>query len=306
MAEASIPTRQLGQTALHCTALGMGGAWIGSRSDSDREAIDAVHRAFEHGINFFDTAPSYGHGKAEPRLGQALAELPRDRFHLCTKIGTRPGMESEFTAEAVTRSFEQSLAALRVEYVDVLLIHDPPDIEMALAGALEPMVRLKEQGLARHLGIGCRPHEFHLRAMATGQMDIVITFLDYTLLNQSALHDTIPEAMRRGVGLLLASPMGMGTLTGTEPDAHKHPRAHAMWRWCRRHGVNLRDLALQFCLALPIDGCVLAGPATAQEVDQIIASATCPIGEDVWDAFEREFGVRRCVDRDQIPDHAEG
>lgn len=301
MAKTSLPIRRLGRTSIRPTALSMGGAWIGTRNDSDREAIEAVHRAFQRGINFFDTAPLYDEGKAERRLGRALRDLPRASYYLSTKVGTRSGMRGNFTPEAVQRSFEQSLTALGVDYVDLLLIHDPPNIETALADALEPMLQLKEQGLARHIGIGCRPHAFHHRAMATGQMDAVLTFRDYTLLNQSATHDTIPEAVERGVGLLLASPLDMGTLTGMEPDAPRHPRAHAIWQWCAQHGVDLRGLALQFCLALPIDGCVLVGPATAQEVDEAIDSATMPIDEATWTDFETTFGIRRYTRRDAFP-----
>ncbi|MFA9479138.1 aldo/keto reductase [Phycisphaerales bacterium AB-hyl4] len=283
------------------TALGMGSAWIGARNGSEVEAVEAVHRAFERGINFFDTAPRYQGGKAERWLGQALADLPRDSVYVSTKVGVRPGEQADFTAQAINRGFEQSLSALGVDHVDLLLIHDPPEIESALADALEPMLRLKEQGLARHIGIGCRPSAFHLRAMETGQMDVVLTFSNYTLINQSALGDTIPDAMRRGVGLLLGSPQGMGTLTGVEPDQHQHPRAHAIWQWCQQHNVNLRDLALQFCLSLPINGCVLFGPATASEVDQGIDSATTPIDEATWTAFEQAFDIQRCTRRDQIP-----
>jgi len=106
---------RLGRTDLHPTALSMGGAWIGSRSDSDREAVEAVHRALELGINYFDTAPSYLHGEAERRMGLALKDLPRERYILSTKFGSRPGMRNDFSAEGVRRSLEMSLDTLGVE-----------------------------------------------------------------------------------------------------------------------------------------------------------------------------------------------
>lgn len=295
----TLPTRRLGSTGLYPTALGLGGAWLGARSESEAEAVEAVHRAFAHGINFFDTDPGYRQGKSEPRLGKALAGLPRDEVIVSTKVGTAPEMRGDFRDEAVRASFEGSLKSLGVDYVDLLLIHDPPDIEAALSGAMEPMLRLKERGLARYIGIGCRQHAFHLRAMATGEMDVVLTFQDYTLLSQSALVDTIPEAMRRGVGLILGSPLGMGRLSGVEPDEAKFPHAHAMWRWCGERGVNVRHLAMQFCLSLPIEGSVLVGAATAGEVDEAVA-ALAPIDEQVWRDFEAAFGVRRCVDVEEI------
>ena len=228
----------------------------------------------------------------------ALAPLPRDAYAVCTKVGTRPGMERDLSAEGVRRSVEQSLEALRVEHLDVLLIHDPSDIEDALApgAALDEMQRLKQEGLTRYIGLGCRSHAFHRRAIETGRLDALLTYKDYTLLDQSALHDTIPLALQWGVGLMLASPLDMGALTGIEPDAQKHPRAHAMWQWCAARGVSLPALALQFCLSLPVNGGVLTGPATAAEVDASVKAATEPIDEATWDAFAEAFDVRRCFE----------
>ena len=301
MPPATLPTRNLGRTAMRPAALAMGGAWLGRVSDSDREAIDAVHRAFERGINLFDTDPGYCHGESEPRLGKALADLPRDQCYVSTKVGTRIGVRDDFSPETVKSSFQQSLDALGVDYVDLLMIHDPTDIDAALDGALDTLLSFKAQGLARHIGIGCRQHAFHQRAMQTGHMDVVLTFKDYTLLDQSALRDTIPTAMQRGCGLILASPLDMGALAGPEPDAEKRPRAHAMWRWCAERGVSLRTLALQFCLALPIEGCVMVGPASAEQVDGVLDAATAPIDETVWAEFEAAFGVQRCTDAGQTP-----
>ena len=300
--KAALPTRPLGATGMHPTALAMGGAWLGNRSDTEREAVEAVHRAFERGINFFDTDPMYVRGKGEPRLGKALRELPREAYYLSTKVGTRPGMHGDLTAAGVRASFEQSLEALGVDQVDLLMIHDPPDIEAALApgAALDEMRRLQAEGLTRHLGLGTRWHSSHRLAMDTGAIDVVLTFLDYTLLDQSVLETTLPEATRRGVGLILGSPLAMGVLAGGEPDRKREPVAHAMWQWAEARGLSLAHLALQFCLSVPIDGCVMTGPATAEEVDQAIDLALEPIEESVWAEFEQAFGLRRCTERAQL------
>ena len=289
----ALPTRRLGSTDLYPTALALGGAWIGSEDDSDDDAINAVRRAFELGVNFFDTDASYMDGLGEHRMSVALRGLPRDEFYLSTKVGTRPGQEQDFSADAVRRSVHLSLMTLATDYLDLLLIHDPEDINAPLASgaALDEMVRMKEEGLVQAIGIGCREHTFHRKAIETGHIDAVITFKDYTLLNQSAAEDTIPLCRERGIGLILASVLDMGTLTGREPDAREHAAAHEMWQWAKDRGYSIRDLAIHFALELPIEGCVLIGPSTAAQVEEDIASAAKPIPDEVWQAFHERFGV---------------
>ena len=128
-----------------------------------------------------------------------------------------------------------------------------------------------------------------------------MTFLDYTLINQSAASTIFPAARKQDVGLILASAQGMGLLTGQEPDTERErgmypgcePRAHRMWVWCREHGISIRNLALQFCLAAPIDSIVMFGPSNKQQVQEGFDSATSPIPEPIWQAFEQTFGVKR-------------
>ena len=183
-----------------------------------------------------------------------------------------------------------------------MLIHDPSDIEAPLqSGAcLDELLKMKDEGLLDHIGIGVRQHDFHKRAIETGHIDIVLTYLDYTLLSQSAAETTLPLAKKNDVGIILASARGMGALAGPEPDDEqeerrypgKKPMAHGIWTWCNEHDVNIRQLALHFCLAADIDGMVMAGPATQQQVEEVIEAAKTPVPEDVWQAFETEFGVR--------------
>jgi aryl-alcohol dehydrogenase-like predicted oxidoreductase len=160
---------------------------------------------------------------------------------------------------------------------------------LAPGRALPELLRMKEEGVVRHIGLGARDHEFHRCAIETGQMEILLTYLDYTLLDQSVAGTTLPLCRERGVGVILASPLGMGRLAGPEPQGD--PRAHAMWAWCRDRGISIRHLAMQFCMAAPIDGIVIYGPANRRQVEEGYEAATTPVPDEVWREFRAEFGV---------------
>ena len=187
------------------------------------------------------------------------------------------------------------------DYLDSVLIHDPSNIEDPLASgyALDELLNMKEEGLIGHIGLGVRNHDFHRKAIETGHIEIVLSFLDYTLLDQSVASTTLPLAKERGIGVILASVFAMGTLTGVEPDLEtekrrnpdSEPRAHQMWSWCRQRNINLRHLAMQFCMAAPIDGIVMAGPCNASEVDDAYDAATAQVPDEVWAEFKADFGV---------------
>ncbi|MGQ9609852.1 MAG: aldo/keto reductase [bacterium] len=283
---AELEVRRLGRTEMRPKSLGMGCASLGSHSE--KEAIEAVERAIELGINFFDTSPAYGDG--ERKLGLALQNGKRDKIYLQTKAGTHPQRRG-YTAQDIRWSVENSLKMLKTDYLDSVLIHDPSDIEVPLAPgyALDELLKMKDEGIIGYVGLGVRQHEFHKRAIETGKIDIVLTYLDYTLLDQSAAQTVIPIAKKYDVGIILASILSMRRLSGQEPT--NDPKAHAMWEWCQKRGLNIRDLAIQFCLALPIDGIVMPGPGTKEHVDEVYLSATADIPSEVWKEFKGEFGV---------------
>lgn len=135
--------------------------------------------------------------------------------------------------------------------------------------------------------------------METGHIEISLTFLDNNLLTQSAADSIFPLAGKHNVALILASALGSGILAGPEPDPEverqripdREPRANAMWTWCRDRSVNIRHLAMQFCLAAPTDGIVMPGPANEQQVEEAYEAATVEVPPDVWRDFRVEFGV---------------
>lgn len=276
---------------MQVTEIGLGCARMGMADRTDENAIAGIRLAIEHGINYIDT--SAGYGESERRVGLALQGGWREKVFLQTKTGTNPQRRGDYTAEGTRWSVENSLRLLRTDYLDTVLIHDPSDVAVPLSPghALDELLRMKEKGLVRHVGIGCRQHEFHRRAIETGRIDVVLTFLDYTLLDQSAGQTTLPLARRYGVGVQLASVFGCwsGSLSGMEPK--DNPRAHAMWSWCQNRGVNLRHLALHFALAAPIEGHVIVGPGTPKHVDEVCNEARIPVPAEVWRDFRAEFGV---------------
>jgi len=285
-----LPIRRMGRTEIRASALGLGCASMGSDRHTDQEVVEAVRRAIELGINFVDTSPAYG--ESERRVGLALAGGYREKVFLETKTGTHPARRQDYTAEATRWSVENSLKLLKTDYFDAVLIHDPRDIEVPLAPghALDELLKMKEEGIVRHVGLGCRPHQFHRRAIETGKTEISLTFLDYTLADQSAAKTVLPVAQRHDVGLILASVLGLdGSLAGREPK--QGTRAHDMWTWCREHGVEIGHLAIQFVMAAPIEGIVMPGPGSKEHVEDAYRYATTEVDPQVWAAFKEAFGV---------------
>ena len=134
------------------------------------------------GLNYIDTYP----GHKEERWGKALSGGVREKIYLQAKVGTHPERSKDFSAETTRWSVEGSLKALQTDYLDAVLIHDPIQIEDAISKgkALDELLKMKEEGLIKYIGLGVRSHTFHQQAIETGYIDIVLTFLDYTLLNQ--------------------------------------------------------------------------------------------------------------------------
>ncbi len=292
-----LETRRMGRTEMRPNALALGAAWLCHKPDA--EVIGAIRRAIELGINYIDTYP----GHAEHLWGEALSDGLREKVYLQAKVGTHPERRKDFSADGTRWSVTNSLKDLRTDYLDAVLIHDPENMESVLdkGRALDTLLEMKGEGLIRHIGAGVRSHDFHKQLIETGHIDIVLTFLDYTLLSQSVTQTTLPLAREHDVGIILASPLGMGSLTGAEPNVederrrnpNAEPKAYAMWKWCQDHDVNIRHLAMQFCLAAPIDGVVMFGPADKAQVEDGFEAATADISEEIWEAFESEFGIKR-------------
>ena len=291
-----LPLRRLGRTELEVTCLGMGGAGVGRGDVTDDEAIEAVHRAITLGINYLDTAPLYG--ESERRVGLALADGWREKIYLATKIGTHPEWRGDFSASGTRRSVENSLRLLGTDYLDVCLVHDPDSMDPVVAkgGAFDELQRMREEGLLKFIGLGVRQHEFHKIAIETGVVDVILTYLDYTLLSQTANDWLLPLATENDIGVINGSPIAMGLLSGIEPDVsvdRMHlstsdaEKAHRLWQWATDNNLNVLNLAIQFCFRQPRIAMNLTGSRNATEVEQNFAAATTPVSDDVWEQLQQ-------------------
>jgi len=283
---APLSLRRLGRTDLKVTAFSMGGAGIGRSNVTDDEAIEAVHRAIELGVNYLDTAPLYG--ESERRVGLALAGGWREKIYLATKTGTHPEWRGDYSASGTRRSVENSLRLLGTDYLDVCLVHDPSSMDAVIAkdGAFEELQRMREEGLVKFIGLGVREHEFHRIAIETGVVDVILTYLDYNLIRQTAADSLLPLARENDIGVINGSPIAMGLLSGLEPHPNSRPpdgeKAYQLWKWAEENNQNLLNLAIQFCLRQPLIHINLTGSKDATEVEQNFVAATTPVPEEIW------------------------
>lgn len=314
----SLAKRRLGRTGFMVTTIGLGGAWLGRVADgwSEERAVAAVVRALELGINLIDT--SAGYGPSEGFIGAGLAEWyrrggKREDVILCTKTGTR-SRPKDYSREGTLRSVEESLHLLRTDYLDILLVHDPDNLEEVLApgAAWDTLQELKRQGVIRAMGLGARPHAFHRRLMETGEMDVALTFADYNLLSQTAIQGVLEPAAAHDVGVMNAMVSLYGLVGGRDPlevakerfgwsddpEAKPHPRiaaylpiAQAMWRWANEHQVSLLALALQYSLRDPRVATILMGASHAQRIEEDVAALQTPIAPEIWAEFLHAFNL---------------
>lgn len=295
--QGGMPLRTLGRLGRQVPALGMGGAALNDlygRPTNDDWAAATIRRALERGIRYFDTSPLYG--ESERRMGLGLEGWPREDYFLATKTGT--GVDpKDYSADWTYRSVEESLRRLRTDYLDLVLIHDPDDFDPSFApgGALEALENLKSQGVIRAIGLGVRDHAFHRRAIRDGRFDVILTYLDYTLISHTAL-DLIDEAHASGVAVVLGSVLAMGFLSGRPVEQVLAERnfswaneqveaARRIQSWCEARDESLLRLALQFCLQEPHASITLAACRTPDEVDANVAAASSPVPETTWRAL---------------------
>ena len=308
----AVPRRVLGKTGLSIPVIPFGTQGFGNHFGfvADEDAVALVKHAVALGVNHFDCARCYGDSLR--KLGLALGEIPRQDViitgRLCCHSGASWGGygdgEADFAAERVVRDAEDQLAVLGTDYFDGMLIHDPPRMEPTLAkeGTLAGLLSLKARGLVRNVGYGMRPHEFHRQAIATGDVDFLLCFSDYHLLRQSASDGVLPAAAAAGVGVMNGWSILRGLLTGGDPaetarlgnyrNEEDIAAARARWQWCRDRGVDLLQLALQFCLREPrIHGNPI-GSLNAAQLEQNIRAAATPLDESTWAAYEEAFPVQ--------------
>ncbi len=292
--------------------LGLGCAPIGNlySAVSDADAVATVAAALGHGIRFFDTAPNYGAGESERRLGLALTGVDRDTVSIATKVGrmivdadgvevasgvSGAGLRSDLGYDAVLRSVEGSLLRLGTDRIDLLHLHDPEDVDAGLAGAMRTMVELRDQGVVRALGVGMVRTAPLTRFAAEAPVDIIMEAGRLTLLDRSALDELLPVAAEHGVGIIAAGVFNSGVLADPRGAAFFDYRpasaaivdtALRLEEACVEAGVRLADAAAQYPLRHGVEGVVI-GARTPAEVEAFAGGSSVPIPAALWDELDR-------------------
>ncbi|MFM9369867.1 aldo/keto reductase [Streptomyces sp. Da 82-17] len=294
--------------------LALGGAALGNlfRGASDEVARATVDAAWGLGVRRFDTAPHYGLGLSERRLGAALRDRPRAAYTLSTKVGRlllpdpRPGDDLadgfavpathrrvwDFSADGVRRSLEESLERLGLDRVDTVYLHDPDDhAEQAFREGYPALERLRAEGTVARIGAGMNQSAMLARFVRDTDVDEVLCAGRYTLLDQSAAADLLPAAHARGTSVVLGGVFNSGLLADPGPDATYDyaqappellARARKLSELAGRYGLTLRAAALAFPRAHPAVTTVLVGARTPEEVRDAVAQASSRVPDDYW------------------------
>lgn len=301
---------RLGATEVEVTRLGLGMAPLGGWPTAvpAPQGIATVQRACDLGLRYFDTAPFYGSGLAEGFAGAVLPGQPRDEITVSTKVGRLlvPGRPEhslydgglpftpvwDFSYEGALESLRSSYARLRLERVDIALIHDPDDHhEEALAGAARALADLRSQGTLGAIGVGMMRSEPLARFAEEAAFDCMLLAGRYTLLEQGALDDLLPIAEACGISIIAGGVYNSGLLVNPRPGATYDyvaaepsliARAQELERVCRGFGVPLAAAAVQFPLAHPAVASVVVGARTPAEIEAGVELMKLEIPASLW------------------------
>jgi len=301
-------------------ALGYGAANVGNlfRALSDDDASAVLDAAWESGIRYFDTAPHYGLGLSERRLGAFLQTKPRDEYVLSTKVGRllRPnpdhdgGLDTandfhvpddlrrvwDFSDAGIRSSLEESRERLGIDRIDVVYLHDPErhDLDLALAEALPALERLRADGAVASIGVGSMVSEALAAAVRAADLDLVMVAGRYTLLEQPAAVEVLPACRERKTGIVAASVFNSGLLASGEPrrdGRYEYGRLpEELWdrlvriaAVCADHDVPLPAAAIQFPLQVPEVVSVVVGGSRPAQLRQNAEYAALEVPAALWE-----------------------
>ena len=311
----------LGRTGLKVSQLALGTAPLGNllKVIPEAQAEETFSAALEAGLTYIDTAPFYGYGLAEERIGRALKGRNRSDFVVSTKVGRlirrgeRSGAEvyddgksfylanpdmccvRDYSYDGVMISLEESLKRLDMDYVDILHIHDPDDwFKPACEGAYKALSELREDGVIKAVSAGMNQWEMLHDFMDHGHFDCFLLAGRYTLLDQTALPAFLPKCASAGTAVIAGGVYNSGLLADPRPGitfnyvAVEKPvlaRALRIKSICDDHGVDLKAAAIQFPLAHPTIPCILTGVRSANELAENLRLFDLPIPEDLWSSL---------------------
>ncbi len=309
-------TRALGRGGLRVGPYGFGVAPIANlgRVIDPGDARDALDAAWARGIRYFDTAPHYGVGLGEHRLGSFLRDQPRDEFVVSTKVGRLlvPGPDGvrtdtqgfdvrtplvrqlDYSRDGILRSVEESLQRMGLDRIDIVFVHDPDDhYNEAMDGAFPALEELRSQGMITSYGAGMNQSAMLADFVRNTDADVVMCAGRYSLLEQGPLDDLLPVALERGVSVVAAAVFNSGLLARDRPPAdatynYAPPspeilaRVNALADVCESHGVSLPAVAVQFALGHPAVATVCIGARSAEQVERNAALFSVDIPAALW------------------------
>jgi D-threo-aldose 1-dehydrogenase len=330
-----IKQRKFGRTSLTVTDMGFGASPIGNFLKPIAEEVsDAmVQRAWDAGMRYFDTAPLYGNGLSEARLGYSLRWKPRDQYVLSSKVGRlltaaprksinfAPWVDAlpfslrfDYTYDGAMRSIEDSLQRLGLERIDIALIHDCDVFnhgveqqkiyfKQAMEGGYRALLKLRDEGTVKAIGFGVNEWEVCHEALKQGDFDCFLLAGRYTLLEQDPLGEFLPLCEKRNVAIVIGGGLNSGILaTGAVPGAkynyapapaHIMEKVRKIEEVCKSHRVPLAAAALQFLLAHPAVASHVPGTRTVAQMEQNIAWISHPIPLAFWEELKRKGLLRQ-------------
>lgn len=308
------------RTGTSLTRFGLGGSQLGNlgRVTTDEQALSAVDTAWNRGVRLFDTAPHYGLGLSEKRMGALLAEHPRDEYALSTKAGRTlvpqeyadgqldddgfvvPAAfrrQFDFSRDAILRGVEQSMARLGVDRLDIVYLHDPDhDWATASTQGVGALVELRDQGVVASIGVGMNQSAMPARFVRETDIDVVMLAGRFTLLDQTALADLLPAARERGVGVVNAAVYNSGLLANPriaagatydyrEATAEVIARTDSLAAVCEEFGTDLPAAAMQFSLRHPAISSIVLGCRDGAQVASNVDRMEAFVDDALWHAL---------------------
>ena len=320
--------RQLGSTSLFVTELSFGGASIGNLYNrcTNEAALETLSASWDLGIRYFDTAPEYGNGLSEHRMGNMLRDRPRDQYILSTKVGdllyaihNQIPLSNKFidqlpfhlmydySYEGVMRGFEDSLQRLGLNQIDILLVHDLDPIihdqeyflhhfKTYMDSGYKALTKLREEGIIKAIGLGVKQWEVCAEAMKHGDYDCFMLQGNYTLLEQPALSGFMDDCIKKRISILLAGPYASGILaTGPIKGAYFHhteadecilKRVQRIQDICHSYNTPIQAAAIQFPLHHPAITSVVVGSASAQSMRDNVNYLTFNVPLVLWEELK--------------------
>lgn len=301
---------EIGKTGMKVSYLSFGASSLGGvfHEINENRALEAVYTAVDHGMNFIDVSPYYGHYKAETVLGKALLNIDRDKYYLSTKVGRygKDGVNTwDYSAKRAKESVYESMERLHIDYIDLINVHDIEfaDLNQVVNETLPALCELREEGVVKHVGItDLQPEniEWVINHVPEGTVESVLCFCHYCL-NDDRLVDYMDFLESKGIGIINASPLSMGLLSKRGVPAW-HPAPKALVEACQKAVAHceaknypIEKLAIQYSVSNPRIATTLFSSANPDNVLKNIQYTEEPIDWELVKEVQDIIGDQKRV-----------